>query len=225
MTFSEKLSQEELLSGEKIILSSGSSIHINTEEYGISKPLDYLNPLYARMFDGRGWDNNILYIHGKIYLTNYRIVFKAKEHSFSLLEFPHDLGNSLKNRLHGKIDIFLWDISWVRRTKIGAFGISRCLDIYTLNEESYRFSLGMDNVLNFTEEVEAAKKDADKLDIQELFSSSNDTLILNERLEQHNKFWSGVGQVLGIVSLPLKAVNFVVDAPFHLLKLGELFRK
>lgn len=217
----EDLLDKELLNNEKIILSHNSAIYIDTQEYKISKPISYLNPLYARMLDGRGWDNKILYIRGKIYLTNYRIVFKAKEENFSIFSFPHDAGNALKNRLHGEIDIFLWEIRLITRFK---HLTNRGLSIHTTKQGEYKFSITFVNLLKFIEEIDKAKKDITETNVKSILSNPSNKLILNERLEKHNKFWSGVGRVIGIINLPFIILDIGLSTPFYLLKAANLLK-
>ncbi|MGD1701461.1 hypothetical protein [Dapis sp. BLCC M229] len=186
--FSEnKLFDEELLNNETIILSYDASIYINTEEYKISKPREILNPLWVRVIDGRGRKNKFIYIHGKIYLTNYRIIFKAKKEKVGI--FGLDGLNAYKNRLYGKIDIFLWDIITITRFK---HLIRRGLNIYDTTKERYKFWLRHPsiNLLSFIKEFDAAKKDINEANFRRYsYGNSSSKLIIHSRLEQHNKFW------------------------------------
>lgn len=117
-------------------MSYDTSIYINTEEYNISKPQKIINPLWLRVIDGRGKNNKFIYIHGKIYLTNYGIFFKAKKEKVGI--FSLDFINARKNRLYGKINILLCDIITITRFK---HLTRRGLNIHHTTKKKYNFWL------------------------------------------------------------------------------------
>ncbi len=206
-----KLFDEELLNNETIIFSYDASIYINTEEYKISKPRAILNPLWVRVIDGRGRKNKFIYINGKIYLTNYRIIFKAKKEKVGI--FGIDSINASKNRLYGKIEILLCDIITITRFK---HLIRRGLNIYDTTKEKYKFWLWNPsiNLLSFIREFDTAKKDINEAYVKRYsYGNSSSKLIIHNRLEEHNKFWLKVDKVIEIITFPLKILN----APWHIL--------
>lgn len=187
-------------------------LYINTEEYLISKPLGYINPLWIRILDGRGWKNNILRIYGSLFITNYRITFVAKQDNFSLFSLPHDLGNSIKNRLYGKIDIPLIDVISVSRffSPIRLNG----LDIYVKipnGSVKYKFQISFINLLELVKDINLAQGNLTGLKTKP-FISTHRKLLINQRLEKHNIFWIRVHNFLWYINallLPLVVYNIV----------------
>ncbi|NEQ10450.1 MULTISPECIES: hypothetical protein [unclassified Moorena] len=215
----EKLLDEELLDNEEIISSHDSAIYIDTEEYHISKPLPSFNPLWARILTGRGRKNQILLIRGKFYLTNYRIVFKAREEKsdiFLSTENSINLINSTKNRLHGKIDIFLWDIQLMKRFKSM---MTRGLDIYTRNHGNYKFLISFANLEKIIKDFQSMTMKIDEQKVSNLIKFSNkvfrysSNLMVNKRLEEQNKYWLKVNIIVLLIRrmrIPLAIIIAII---------------
>ncbi|MDJ0660449.1 MAG: hypothetical protein QNJ42_13320 [Crocosphaera sp.] len=191
-----------LLENESIIFKYNNVVmYVNVvNDYHVSPPLKAINPLIARLIDGRNsihdenWlKNEELFIRGFFILTNYRILFFAKKEEFSIFAYPHSMGNSIKNRLYGLITIPLNFVTLSHRSfpllKVVGYKI---LNIYVRNvgESSenilrYKFGFYFVNLSKLIGEIEKYKN---------LFENKNIVpfqikLRVNQRLEKHNIFW------------------------------------
>lgn len=126
--FGVDLKEDELFFGEKIILSKNANSVINVKEYGLGEiPMLFRNALGFSQKEAIG---------GKLYLTNYRFIFKS-----------HSL-----NRLTGKFSIFLSTIQGIKDKSVL---IMKKMDIDT-EVQNYEFVVwGIGEIMQKAEEAKS----------------------------------------------------------------------
>lgn len=182
------LTQTDLLSNENVILEKDANAVIKLTDYGLSK---FAFDKYMWAIGMKGKEA----IGGKIYLTNYRLIFKS-----------HNI-----NRVKGKFSIFLHTINSIRDS---SFLITKKISVTTKLSE---YSFVIWGIPAFIKETEVARNKITENDIMNMqseilsnYEKCGEGLKIFGGMEALNKIFLTGGkaqQLFDLVTNPLEGLG------------------
>lgn len=146
--FGTEINSDDLLLGEKVILSKNANVVIKISDYGLKKIPGGIDSTMSLIgFSGKEA------IGGQLHLTNYRLIFKSHP----------------ANRLKGKFSIFLSTISSIKDTSVF---ISKKIEIKTLGQESEFIVWGITQLIQEINRNKSAITNQQLLELKDLITKN-----------------------------------------------------
>ena len=140
-----EITENDLFVGEKVLITKNANFVIKLNDFKLKSLSNAIEKTMAII----GFANKEA-IGGRLYLTNYRLIFKT-----------HPI-----NRLKGKFSIFLSTINSVKDTSVF---ISKKIELLTISQ-NYEFVIW--GIPEFIQEIESTKQTIDKEKLKELISNN-----------------------------------------------------